>query len=385
MKTKLSLWVFLLFSALFVSCNQDQDCESSINVKRCSPENQAASEENTQTLEERYEGIDVQEYLDSYPDIFGDEILIFNDLDEVDLLLGDLANMDFNALRTWYNGVGIHNDIIESNIIYDSVLNKVAEQCGIQMNDDYEMSDGERSSLYTRFVEKMSEEYPEMCSTDETYGAYANPLGNVDDVSALSNEKGLVIIDKVVYKYQQGCLLSCPIDKFVNLPIYDDIYEFAEDYEAGAISGFSEDDIAWGGMIVPQEHYVVDNINSHVIERGDYKLSVYLTAYPVWRWFNTDIRGKVIVTNYYRNSKCRMQVNGHAEFYADVQTRFRDTETYDFFLYEHWDAKYKSRTFYKTRCTLHYSYTLKTYVTLHDVAVSLTQNPPDGIHMTCNH
>ena len=384
MKTKLSLWVFLLVSALFVSCNQDQDCESNIKVKRCSPENPAASEENTPPLEERYESIDVQEYISSYPELFGDNVLVFDSFTSVDSILDELSTMDYQTLREWYANVDYQNDIIESNIIYDSILSNVANQLGIYVDEQYNLTESDMSLLYGQFVQTMSEQYPELCSYDEEYGLCANPLGCVDDEYSLSNNKGIVIIDKVVYLFYQDYLVCCPIDKFILIPEDANITDFIETCEAGIYPPYiSEDDISIT-IRRPQPEIETDDINNHVVKNNGYKLSIYITAYPVWWNFDTNIRGKMIVKNSYYGSSCYSLVRGTATFSASVNYGNLSTEYYNFFPRYTFNYAYRQRTYRYTINRNIYTPTFKTIVTLNSARINMYQFVGD-ITMSCNH
>lgn len=375
----------LLFglSIVLFSCNHEQNFEPQTAEKRMlSP--QTAVPEDGLTWEERYEMIDVQEYLDNYPELFGN-VLVFDNFEDVDNLLDDLATKNFEELREWYRETNYHNDIIESNIVFDSILNEIAEIYGIRMDGEYEMTDDEVSTLYSHFIEVMSAEHPEMCSIDEEYGCTCvNPFGCVDDESALSNEKGLIIIDKVVHKYQQGYLINCPIDKYVLLPEFAEVEDLFAACDAGLFPNVSEDDVSWTQL--PKQEVVEDNMKSHIAQRGGYRMSIYITAYPFWSDFSTNIRGKMIVKNSYYGSSYSARVTGTTVFSATVNYKKQPTEYYTFFNnYTFWNT-YKQRTYRFTWYRNQYTPTKRTIVSLYEAELNMYQKNNDGgITISCRH
>lgn len=383
MTKKVRCCVLLGLSLVLFSCNQEQNFEPQTTEKRMYSPQTAVPEEGL-TWEERYEMIDVQEYLDTYPELFG-EVLVFNDFETIDNLLDELATKNFEELREWYGETNYHSDIIESNIVFDSVLSEIAEIYGIRMDGEYKMTEEEVSALYSDFIEVMSEEHPEMCSFSEEYGRVCvNPFGSVDDESALANEKGLIIIDKVVHKYQQGYLINCPIDKYVLLPEFAEVEELFAACAAGLFPNVSEDDISWAQL--PKQETEEDNMKSHVAKRGGYKMSVYLTAYPVWWAFSTNIRGKFIVKNSYYGSALSAHVTGTTVFHAKVNYKKQDTEYYTFFgNFTAWGT-YKQRTYRYTWIRDKYTPTKRTIVSLYESELNMDQtNNFMNIKISCKH
>ncbi len=383
MMKKARCYLFLGLSLVLFSCNQKQSIEFEPTTENVMYSSKAVYVDES-TWAERYDTIDVQWYLENYPEVFG-EILVFDDFDAVDNLLDELATKNFEELRDWYGETNYHSDIIESNIVFDSVLSEIAEIYGIRMDGEYEMTEEEVSALYSDFIEVMSEEHPEMCSFSEEYGRVCvNPFGCVDDESALANEKGIVIIDKVVYKYQQGYLISCPIDKYVLLPEFAVVEELFEACAAGLFPNISEDDVHWA--MLPKQETVEDNMKSHVAQRGGYKMSIYLSAYPVWWAFSTNIRGKFTVKNSYYGSSLSAHVTGTTVFRAKVNYKKQDTEYYTFFgNFTTWGT-YRQRTYRHTWYRDKYTPTKKTIVSIYEAELDMNQeNNSMNINISCKH
>ena len=113
------------------------------------------------------------------------------------------------------------------------------------------------------------------------------------------------------------------------------IYELCELYNADAIPHISaENDISIAkAPTVPHQEIIYEDIKSHIVKKGNYKLSVYLIAYPVWDWGTTNIRGKVIIDNYYKGNRHKTQTNGRIKY--DVQAYFPNrniTNNFHFFI-----------------------------------------------------
>ena len=383
MTKKARCYVLLGLSLALFSCNQEQSTEFEPTTEDMMYSSKAVYADES-TWAERYDTIDVPWYLENYPEVFG-EILVLDDFEAVDTLLDELANMNYEELSSWYREADYSNAVIETNIIYDSIFYEVAKIYDIRVGEEYNLNEGEMATLYGYFVERMSEEHPEMCSIDEEYGCLcANPFGCVDDEYALANEKGIVIIDKVVYKYQQGYLISCPIDKYVLLPEFAEVENLFVACAAGLFPNVSEDDVSWA--MLPKQETVEDNMKSHVAQRGGYKMSIYLSAYPVWSPFSTNIRGKFTVRNSYYGSSLSAHVTGTTVFRAKVNYKKQDPEYYTFFgSYTTWGT-YRQRTYRHTWYRNKYTPTKKTIVSIYEAELNMNQkNDVGGINIHCRH
>lgn len=383
MTKKVRCCVLLGLSLVLFSCNQKQSIEFEPTTENVMYSSKAVYVDES-TWAERYDTIDVQWYLENYPEVFG-EILVFYDFDAVDNLLDELATMNYEELSSWYREADYRNAIIETNIIYDSIFYEIAKIYDIRVGEEYNLNESEMATLYGYFVERMSEEHPEMCSIDEEYGCLcANPFGCVDDEYALANEKGIVIIDKVVYKYQQGYLISCPIDKYVLLPEFAEVEDLFAACAAGLFPNVSENDVSWTQL--PKQEVVEDNMKSHVAQRGGYKMSIYLSAYPVWWAFSTNIRGKFTVKNSYYGSSLSAHVTGTTVFRAKVNYKKQDPEYYTFFgNYTTWGT-YRQRTYRHTWYRDKYTPTKKTIVSIYEAELDMNQeNNSMNINISCKH
>lgn len=332
----------------FVACSSNED--SVVNLYRNS-QFLASSMEND-SLEFRYNSIDVQEYIDLYPDIFGENVQVFESLEEVDELLNQISEFSPEELRSWYSETNCHSRVIESNIIYDSVLYSCAEKYGIDFDTDND--EQYYNELMDDFIDVMRNEYAVFChfgidTIEDEIVECVNPFGNIDDLSAFTNDNGIVIVDKVVYKFLGGYLITCPIDVFVQVPISPEITYYFMEEAAGLLP--EEYCISALSPCLPTQETEYEDIKSHIVRRGNYKLSVYITAYPVWSWGKTNVRAKTIISNYYRGNKLKTDVYGHIGYEVLAYFPNRNCTMKRWFGFSRNDVtgRYKSKTLRETQ------------------------------------
>lgn len=333
-------------------------------------------------LEHRYLSIVVDDYLERYPNIFGESVQIFDDFSYVIDLLESFSTMNFQELRDWCSENGFYSSVIESNIIYDSVFHEIGEKYGYDTRTE-EIPEQYVDNIFEEFNQRMIEEHPEYCWEDEEYGLCANTYGCISDFESLVNDKGIFIVDKVVYKLQQGYLITCPIDKYILLPECD-IENLIIAYETDMLNGLSVEDLSMG-PVKPIQHFVEHDMKSHMVECDGYKLSVYTTAYPVWSWFKTNTHGKVIITNTYRGKKFISDIRGEAYFKAIVQYKNKVSEDLSFFEDKRFFAHGKQITYHAYYQGSTYTPTKRTYVTIHDVNINMKQHSVWGVTVSCSH
>ena len=348
------------------------------------------------------------------PEIFGTDVLIFDSLPCADTLLDKLTEAEYVELRDLYTDLGIINPIIESNIIYDSVMEAVALDLHVDLESDT-LSESTLAWFLERFVDIMMTDYSESCvvgeylDTNQEFCYTVNPLGNIDE-RALCNEKGLFIAGDVVFKYSGNYLLTCPADIYLELAGYDDLEELLYDFNAYGISGVTETDfmvsaledendldVYQGIAMRPNNNYVDDHFRKYTgtnQDDADKKVVVTVTVYPYWSWFTTNFRCKMTITNYYKNTKlkakvqCNFRAGGHGWYYNSSHELY-------FHRYRHGlvnifglsiNDYFKSRTFLDEDYTNSYWPTTQTCADINFVDLSLVQNDgyPWGIVLTVN-
>lgn len=167
---------------------------------------------------------DNYQYVLQHKDLFG-SVLIFNTIDEVTELLQNMSSMDYVALRAQYarlqTDFGFQNDIIESNIYYDSIYSNVLAEYGYNLlvenveieDDNFYVSLDERLLAHDNgLLLVQSKQF----ASGET-GTFIEPLGNLD-WHALVNEKGLFIVGNVVYALVEEHWSSMPVEEYLSNP-----------------------------------------------------------------------------------------------------------------------------------------------------------------------
>ena len=188
---------------------------------------------NSRDTTHRQSRFDVYYLVDEYPEFFGSKVLIFDSLPCVDSLLCELSEADPSDLRDLYSNLCIYNPIIESNIIYDSVMNAIAEDLRIDLESDT-LTETTLAWFLDEFTQTMVDWYADQCIVGEAINdeleSYqtVSPIGNIDE-RALCNEMGIFIADQVVFKFSGDYLLTCPADIYVLLAGYDNMEDLMYD------------------------------------------------------------------------------------------------------------------------------------------------------------
>lgn len=270
---------------------------------------------------------DLESMLNEYPEIFGEHVLIFDSLPCADSLLNELNECDPENLRLMYSELGVQNTIFESNIVYDSVMNDVADNLNINLESS-SLSDSTYLEFWERFVDEMISNFSEFCTIEEgttnnnEFYYTVNPIGNLDE-RALCNEKKIFIADEVIFKFSGDYLLTCNADTYLSLAQYDDLEILQGLLNHSEISGVNDSDYVIckldnhenadserrfpARINLENDHYRhfwgIDNIN------GNRRVDVSINVYPYWRWFHTHFRCKMTISNYFRGTAVKANVN----------------------------------------------------------------------------
>ncbi len=358
------------------SCSTNNDI-STINDSE-EPTKEYDTEEYLEEMHKRYECINVEDYIEHFPEIFGKNVLVFDNYDDAETLLTKFSECRHEELRELSNSLGICNEIINSNIAYDSTLDQIAkEYFGIDYYSDQfnELDDNILNEFYSIATEKLRYEHPNWASYDDDYGYCVNPVGNIDDLAALCNDKQIVIIDKVVHRISSTLILTCPIDKYIQFPQFENDSLLWEAYLHDHIDGISAEKDASIARVptVPEQETITEDVKAHVVKKGNYKLSIYITAFPEWSWGKTNIHGTISVTNYYSGKKHKANVYGIISFNADVVYK----NQHKFAIIWHdgttFNGTYKYKKYNSINYGNNYTPTLKTHVSLRDVVIDMTQ------------
>lgn len=362
------LYLIVLCTTL-ASCSQTEEIRMQEFASAQSPQKKTASHHNN---------LNVYEYISANQDLFGNP-LVFNSMDEADYVLDSLQSMNSQQLEEWIKSNDFHNPIIESHYRYLSIYEK--KQAEFASVSCFASETDRLNSLIAAVTEEMETNYPSLCAvseqmtTDNHLVKSVKPLGDFD-IYALCNEQGIVVIDKVVFWLVEDDLISCPIDQFVsianqvNVCGMDDSSNLQEnaDYVI-ARNVFSNSSSAQNARIVD------DHIRYYEASNGDYKLTIYMTAYPYWGWGTTNYRSKVTITNLYKGSEYEASISGYFHYYANGQ--YGDLITYLHFndyLAPGIEDKFKSKTYRENILMDRYTKTKNTYVDITSVYVNIIQD-----------
>lgn len=342
---KILLFVEVACFLLLCGC-QTNDVET---PKRSNIPNPSSEEE----LMVRYSSINVPLLISENPDLYGTP-LVFDSLENVDALLDELSEMDYTDLRDWYSNAGFYSPVIESNIICDSVYdehkNNVLAEYGFANEEYLEIYPALLDEIEARYSYDMMNNFSDYCYSREVFNEATNesslaiyPLG-IMDIEALCNEKSLFIVDKIVYKIQNGCIMTSYMDT------YEDVAQFLESdnpylYYALEAQGTPN----YNFMVAPlcvayddEEHN--QTYHKEYSEGGHYALEIVIEAYPILGWFCTNARGRTTITNYYKGKRYKAQVGG--DIVANATAYYNGSQ---YSLPFHWPnsyiyGKYKRRT-----------------------------------------
>lgn len=212
-KTLINLCIILSI----VACKTEPIEEMAIN-KRNSSMIIEENEELPPILDYTSDSVDlynlVLEYVDRNHAILGQNVMVFqtyNQLYETIDLIQELAP---DQLREWTIDNNWTNDILESNILLDSVLFSEFANRGIDLDEC------EDSAYIAATIDAFDNAYdmrPDyFLTTTRDNDEFLEPLGKIDEV-VFYNDKNLFIVEGFVHiSYGEEGVVICPLDLFVN-------------------------------------------------------------------------------------------------------------------------------------------------------------------------
>lgn len=364
------LYLSVLLCAVITSCSQREE----IDMQKTPPTKIPQKE----VINEDYDQIDVNAYISDNKDLFGNP-LIFNSLDDADALLDSLQSMNSQELGRWIANNDFHNPIIESNYRYLLIYER--KQAEFASAAYFASETDKLNAIISAIADEMESNYPTLCviseytTVDNHIVKSVRPLGDFD-IYALCNEQGIVIADKIVYWLVGDDLISCPIDKFVSLASQSNVYNIAEDPNLSESEDYVVAHNVIGDISFSNKAQSVDDHNRYyVASNGDYKLTIYITAYPYWGWGSTNYRSKTTVKNLHNGSEYKTTTSGN--FYYSALGQYGDLRAnLYFYAYKSTDikAEFKSKTYRENILMDQYTKTTETYVDIQRVYVNITQN-----------
>ena len=405
---RFSLVIFLvaLLGFSIASCSNSPERSAMI-----SPQNENSIRNNGRdTTSNHHNRWSAEGLVTEFPEIFGANVLIFDSLACVDTLLDVLSEAEYPDLRDMYVELGIYNPILESNIVYDSVMKEVAADLCVDLESDT-LSDNTLAWFLEQFVHVMVNDYYESCIVGEYVDTHqescytVRPIGNIDE-RALCNEKGIFIADDVVFKYSGNYLLTCPADIYLYLANFDDLEELQEYFDTYGISGVTESDFiiaaleednvsdVYQGNSIGTNNYTDDHYRYWYETdqiTGEHRADVYIRMYPYWSWFHTHFRCKMTISNYFRGSMIKAKVS--CIFHSTAIGWKQGYEPLTIFFLRYMDglnsifnipitSSFKSKTFTQNGDVCFYSSTSNTYVDIYYLYLELFQNSGSDYQIT---
>mgnify|MGYP004650877655 CR=1 FL=1 len=264
-----------------------------------------------------YDEIDVDAYIETHTETFGN-VLDFNSIDDVVDLLDEMSGMNYQDLSSKYEDLrsirGFSNDIIESNILYDKIYTEVAVKFGYDLLKKEEEIDNDDffEALEIRLLEtnnsliSMQEKTYTDSETNETIsGVFIEPICGLG-IDALVNEKHIVIIDKSVLYFIEDAIVSMPINKYHHLADYQ--FSSLETLEmalySNGITGLTIGDfvISYRGRQGVQNETFEKTEKNHIgfNSSKDRMMTVDIGAYETQYYFVTLV-GELTIVNYKKN------------------------------------------------------------------------------------
>ncbi len=346
MKKKHLLSILVLVLLCVTAC---QDTLENEPIKKQIESNTPAFEPSNITREEIPDYVDA--YLQEFPELFGNNVLVFNTWEELDSELESLHQMTYTEHREWLSAHHLNSPILNSLIIHDSVQTAVWEEFGMNFDipfpgdsdlgvvEEY-FGDEERQQMeelaFERYDEIMSNEYAEYVKTEyeEDGSIILSPLGVLDE-RIFCNDNNLFICEGMVIKYFEDGILSCPIDEYMT---------YSEINLAQAIDTTSSHRIlVWPNA---RNDKTFESTNS---EQYMTRVNFHISVTKAWFFFERKLT-TMHVTNYhkrrdgsYRNVACWTSID------ADVDVTCVDGTLDYHFRPVNWFRK--SSTFYR----IHYS------------------------------
>lgn len=214
-RTLISLCVVVFF----VACGTEPIEEISVN-KRNSSFASWDSEELPPILDYASDSVElynlVLEYVERNHAILGQNVMIFQTHNQMYQTIDLIQELNPDQLREWTIENNWTNEILESNILLDSVLYANYANCGI----DFDNLEDEDSACIAVAIDAFDEAYeqrPDYFVIKTRDGdEFIEPLGSLDE-AVFYNDKNIYIVEGLVNISYGERVVICPLDLFVKI------------------------------------------------------------------------------------------------------------------------------------------------------------------------
>ena len=286
------------------------------------------------------------EYVNRNREIFGSEVMVFRSYEQLEETLDAFEEMDMNSLREWTIETGWTSDIIEANILYDSILLEQYQAFGIEFDDDCDGDSNLLAATISAFdiAYAMRPDYFHM-RYDEDGEEVWDLVGTLDEY-ALYNEKRLFVVEGRVHKLcTDGGVLICPVDLYSEYQVEGPTHIAYMTY----CEQTSENQLPYVGIARPNYFREI----SRKTEDGRYQTDVYFRVDEYTFLFFVDHYAYVKVRNYYYNQRQRKYVAHRCRTQLDL-TIYSGFGNRNFVFEFHKNKKYKSASWRKHKLAWDY-------------------------------
>lgn len=139
-------------------------------------------------------------------------VLSFESWDDVDKLLDRWNKVQYDTVTYDCELLGFHNDIVRSNVIYDSLYYSTLHALGLEYHDIYDNEFEVTENLFDEYFASSLTHYMDYFTTNvmllgNDSAEVIEPIGNID-MFALCNPDGYFIVDGVLYKQVEDVIIS---------------------------------------------------------------------------------------------------------------------------------------------------------------------------------
>ena len=140
-----------------------------------------------------------QEYVAAHPDIFGQNCMYFTSEAQMEAVYDSVSELGWTELAHWAAVNGITNDVIASNIVYDSILSVVEEALNVSFIDG--ISSELISDVCAELVDIFSNDESGYISITDSSGISTYGPQEMMSLKVFCNSNNLFVVDSTIYYF----------------------------------------------------------------------------------------------------------------------------------------------------------------------------------------
>ena len=305
-----------------------------------------------------YETLVVTDYVQNHPDLFDNDVLIFQSMEDVDSLLEEMQNMNYEDLRSQYTALGHNNSNIENCILLDSLYYVISQYLGY--TSDQELEDYQKAILDSLVYCEVMQINPSLLysytitDTDQSYENDNNTYDVIEpyeqlDITALLNSNRLCIIETNVVKLLlDSTLIITPLLNYHHIADYESLgeLELLDANNASSLTdttaiiwqplyennmlrsstqkSYKDINYIYGNWYMMTINYKMTRLYNLFVSGGDYNLCANLTIKNYKKgcfnkyWLSRhDTNGEVFSETYIETNSMQGYANKQHYFYID--------------------------------------------------------------------